>query len=384
MKPSPLRPNSSFILHPSSFPHAGFSLIELAGVMLIISILAAAIIPAVLSQLDAAARTKEAKDLNAFAAALQASILRTGYIPTATDWAAAVADEVANAPSNVSTNQRHFARAYLINPALSLAGTGLPYQQGTNGTARPANATLMIVGSTRGNLPLVSGATAFTELWNTAPGQKPATWTTYRGNGDDLLVQRINLEPLFCRLILHNLATNGQPRFKINANSNGVALAVNASARVSYYLKGTVVGLFDPNANPSSATNLQVREILRDDTHRVFDGTYWRDQLLQGSVSTTASNSSGIASQFLAADPPHDVHDNDHHHYEGKGNVTPAGVAAMLYGYMFAYTAWSSQSPCFGYDDSTDDGKGEKSSHRNMMDKVFDEFEHGAKLFDSR
>ena len=352
--------------------------------MLIISILAAAIIPAVVSQMDAAARTKEAKDLSAFADALQASILRTGYIPTATDWAAAIANEEANAASNVSTNQRRFARAYLINTNLSLARPGdsrLPYQQGTNGIARPINATLMIVGSTRGHLPMASGApsaAAFTELWNTPAGQKPATWTTYRGSGDDLLVQRINLEPLFCRLILHNLSTNGQPHFQINA-ATAVPLT-NSFARESYYLKGTVVGLFSNN------TILQVREILRDDTHRVFDGTFWRDQLLQGSVSTAAATSSGIASQFLAASPPYgnDAWERGHHHYKGKGNTSPAGVAAMLYGYMFAYTAWSSQSPCFGYDDSSDDGKGEKSSHRNMMDKVFDEFEHGANLFDKR
>ena len=334
--------------------------------MLIIAVLAAAIIPAVLSQLDAAARTKEAKDLSALAAALQTSVLRHQQIPDHTGWAAAAADEVANAPNNVSTNQRHFARAYLINPALSLAGTGLPFTQTTNGTARPANATLMIVGSTRGNLPLVSGApsaAAFTELWTNAPGQKPTTWTTYSGNGDDLQVQRINLEPLFCRLILHNLAANGQPRFQISSNAL-VTLTTNSPARVSYYLKGTVFGLFDTNAN------LQAREILSGDTYRVFDGSFWRDELIQGRPSVAAASTSGFASQFLAALPPSPA---------PKWDATPKGVATMFYTYMFAYSAWASETPCFRYDGN---GNNKKCPEHNLMDQALDNFKKGGNLLD--
>lgn len=333
--------------------------------MLIIAILAAAIIPAVVSQMDAAARTKEAKDLSAFANALQSSILRNQRIPGSSDWAVAVADEAANAPGNVSTNGRRFARSFLINPGLSLAGAGLPYLQTANGSAnRPANATLMIVGSTRGHLPLTSGspsADAYAELWNTPAGQKPASWTTYPGTGDDLIVQRINLEPLFCRLILHNLGTNSQPRFQIGTNALGT-LTTNSPTRVSYFLKGTVFGLFAPDSS------LLGREILAGDTYRVFDQNYtcWRDQIAQGRVSTAVANSRSYASQFLVSP-----------FRATQWGATPQGVATMFYTYMFAYNSWANETPCFRYEGKGNNGK---CPQQNLIQQALDNFSKGGNL----
>ena len=342
-------------------------MIEITGVLLIISLLAAAIIPAMMRQLDAAARTKEAKDLSTLAASLQTSILRQQQIPDAAGWVAAVASELAAAPNTISTNQRRFARAYLINPAFSVAGAGLPYSQtATGSTNRPTNATVMLVGSTRGHLPVLSSAN-FTELWNTPTGQRPGSWTNYSGNAEDLLVQRVNLQPLFHRLILDNLATNGQPRFQIGASAL-VALSPNNPARVSYYLDGTVLGLHDTNASP----NLLAREILRADTYRVFDETCncWREEMLKGRSSNLARDLGRISGDFLSAPSP-----------GNKWDATPKGTATIYYSFMFAYSAWASETPCFRYDGN---GNSKFAPQQIAIDGALDAFKKSGNLMDPK
>ncbi len=348
-------------------------MIEITGVLLIISLLAAAIIPAMMRQLDAAARTKEAKDLSTLAASLQTSILRQQQIPDAAGWVAAVASELAAAPNTISTNQRRFARAYLINPNLSLARSGatnLPYLQGSAGVARPANATVILVGSTRGHLPVASGVLSsadFTELWNTPTGQRPGSWTSYAGSAEDLIVQRVNLEPLFYRFILDNLATNGQPSFQIGTNAL-VALSPNNPARVSYYLDGTVVGLYDTNASP----NLLAREILRADTYRVFDETCncWREEMLKGRSSNLARDLGRISGDFLSAPSP-----------GNKWDATPKGTATIYYSFMFAYSAWASETPCFRYDGN---GNSKFAPQQIAIDGALDAFKKSGNLMDAK
>lgn len=324
-----------------------FSLIEICAVMAILAILAAALVPSLMRQMDTAARIKEAKDLSALADGLQASILRNQQVPDAAGWAAMVAEELAHAANNVATNQRRFARAYLINPNLSLArpgATGLPYVQGTNGVARPVNATLMLVGSTRGVLPLSSGtptAAEYAALWNTPQGQKPTTslWDDYTSSGEDLLVQRVNLEPLFCRLILTNPTTNTPPRFSIDTSSP-ITLTTNLTPWIRYYLTGTTFGLFDTNAN------LVGREVLQADTYRVFDGTAWRDSLLQGATAASGGTRT-LQDLFINSPAPTP---------NPKWYGTPRGVASIFQSFMYSYSSWANQNPCFSYGGAGNNG----------------------------
>src|SRR6184192_3608046 len=58
-----------------------FSLIELIGVLAVMAILAAAIVPAVIRQMDKIAGDQESAALKSFSDALQQSIMRNRYIP---------------------------------------------------------------------------------------------------------------------------------------------------------------------------------------------------------------------------------------------------------------------------------------------------------------
>src|SRR5437016_4436091 len=126
---------SGFIRH-SSFvighSYRAFSLIELVGVLAVIAILAAVAVPALIRQMDRIAGEQESAALKSLGDALQQSILRKRYIPSASDWATNIAAELGADVANVNTNQaRRQRRFFLIDPALSTGNnsSGLPYNQ---------------------------------------------------------------------------------------------------------------------------------------------------------------------------------------------------------------------------------------------------------------
>src|SRR5437867_1665266 len=64
-----------------------FSLIEMIGVMAVVSILALALAPVFIKQLDRIAGDKETAQLKAFAEAFRQGVLKTKTIPNETGWA---------------------------------------------------------------------------------------------------------------------------------------------------------------------------------------------------------------------------------------------------------------------------------------------------------
>src|SRR5437899_2732818 len=74
--------------------HRAFTAIELIGVLTVISLTAAAVIPQVIRRIDHAAWTREKADLQAMADAFTRSILRTKTIPNYAGIPAAIAQEI--------------------------------------------------------------------------------------------------------------------------------------------------------------------------------------------------------------------------------------------------------------------------------------------------
>src|SRR6266536_3397979 len=114
---------SGFIRHSSlviRHSYHAFSLIELIGVLAVMAILAGMLVPALVRQMDKVAGDQESAALKSFGDALQQSIMRNGYIPSATDWAAQTATELGVDVTKVTTSPRNRPRLFLVDPNLSI------------------------------------------------------------------------------------------------------------------------------------------------------------------------------------------------------------------------------------------------------------------------
>ena len=320
----------------------GFTLVEIIAVLAIMAVLVGVVAPSVIRRIDRAAWTKETADLNTFADALNQSIIRTKTIPSYTNWASTVASQMSLPVSVISTNSRRYARAFLIDPSLSINGA-LPYTQTPNGTTKPVSARVMIVSSLARALPAsvtngVASAADFTAIWNAAENTVPAgpAFSGWGGTGEDLRIKKLNLEPLFYQLILVNHSGNANtvPRFSIDENSNTTAVTNWLN---KYYLDSTVIGLY------GATTNLQTRHLLKRSISFLFESDAWRGQV-QGGESYSSSGDAfyNTAVTFFSRpiNPAAEAAAQTH-------GVSQYGVMIAMYTFMFDYVYWANQCPHF-------------------------------------
>src|ERR1051326_8107448 len=104
---------SRFTFHVSRFK--AFSLLEFIGVLGIIALIVAALIPNVIKRIDRAAWVKENAALAAFSGAFIQHTLKSNNIPGDQGWARAIGAELGLATSDVTTNSRRLARAFLVD-----------------------------------------------------------------------------------------------------------------------------------------------------------------------------------------------------------------------------------------------------------------------------
>src|SRR5205814_2149402 len=127
-------------------------------------------------------------------------------------------------------------RAFLADPNLWIASANgqLPYTQtiagtGTNvgGMNLPGlNLRLMILSSLSLSLPATID---FNTTWATAEGSVPPGWpAAWSNRGDDLRIQRLDLTPLFHRVILNPNDLRGFGRFTINSTDTNQAVVVTS------------------------------------------------------------------------------------------------------------------------------------------------------------
>jgi len=255
-----------------------FSLIEMVGVLAVIAITAAMLIPVLTKTTDSAVASQETVSLQSFGTALQNNIMRNRAIPSPTTWASVVAGELGLTLSNVTSNVRQQARLLLVDTN-GFGSLTLPYSQTAAGTPNPlTNSTLprlMIVTSLGKALPAILGtngfptATNFNALWNCPSGVIPTNspWNTWTGNAADVNVQRISLSTLFAHLVLNNT----DPTNAIYGIDTFAASKLAATNQFSaYYLVGTVFNLY------MAGTNLEASQVLQRDSSWTFSGGIWR------------------------------------------------------------------------------------------------------------
>lgn len=313
-------------------PRSGWTLIELLGVLAVVTILALAVAPALLKEAERRHRDREDLILRQLADGLQNHIARWHTIPNHTTYASLIGAAIGMDPVNVVTNRRGLARIYVIDPTFRVGATTnatLPYTQTVAGSAiTPVNPRIVILSSLSLALPstitngFAPSSTTFNAIWSTAANQVPSGWT-WNGDGADLKIQRINLEPLFIPLTLNNnSATYG--RYALD-NTNHVALTANTFT--NYVLRGTSLGLYGTDGG------LQSREIIQDPRSYVYEQNVWRGKLF---MTTSARRLSGLdlqaAFEAFMASPANT---------EAKFGTTQAQVTGYMYQYMSNYIKWA-------------------------------------------
>jgi type II secretory pathway pseudopilin PulG len=317
-----------------------FSLIEFVGVLAILAIIAAAAVPAVIKRIDIAAYNAESVSLKAMSEALIQHIVRSNNIPNHDTWVQAISAELPLAQTNIAATSRRWNRVFVVDPGIWCASTlgSSSWNQAVGGiSVAPTNARIMILSTLARELPVSSGMPAnFQNIWDTPTRAKPSTWTTWSGRGEDVLIQRINLEPLFHRVLLLNGYIGGQGYYSINGSSPG-PVPYGGAGTNSYYLDGTILGLHYTN---SSGMNLMAKEVIKTDLSRVFEYGLWRDQISGGMNPGVLSGLDSVAASFFnqnAPDPPPDWGGN------------PKVLLGLMNAYMNGYATWAAMSPCFGY-----------------------------------
>lgn len=326
----------------------GFSLIEMIGVMGIITILALALAPIFIKQMDQIAADKESAQLRTFADAFRQAVRITKTIPNQNGWDSMIATNLGLQVGQVRTNARWTTRLFLIDPDMQIGVTSgkLPYIQTTSGSQvqdglgyyiPPVNPRLMIVSSISQPLPatLTNGVTAstgaycFSNIWNTTDGTIPSGWT-WTGKGTDLKVQRIQLTDLFFPLILNNTGTS-VGKYSIN----GVGpLSVPNPSLISYFIDTTLLELMD------CATNRQYGEILHQSKSFDFILCSWRSEKFLGRTiqHPDAVDLQTAANAFLASS----------NNPTAKFSTTTQKVYNDMLGYLSNYVQWAESSPAYG------------------------------------
>jgi hypothetical protein len=200
---------------------------------------------------------------------------------------------------------------------------------------------MMLVSTISGSLPVNSGMLMtqyFSDLWNCADGTVPSTppWSTWTGTRpDDVKVRRINLSPLFAKLVLSTYfsASPGQYAVDGTPGSPPYFAAPYSNAVSGYYLKGTAVQLY--TNLPTSTSTPQLTHILNEDSSFVFENGVWKTSLT-GGRTLGAGSSMGIVAAFLAARP----NTNAQYYSPAFSNQQQVLIVGAFINYMSNYNRW--------------------------------------------
>ncbi len=325
-------PSLHHSISPTPSLRSAFSLIEMIGVLAVIAILAATVLPNIIRRIDFATWQRETSDLKVMADGLVKTILTDKQILSSNNIPTTIAKYLDLSLNQVTNTPRRFNRVFLVDPSLTINGGSLPYSQGSGGSAGQTSARIMILSTIAG--PAVSTITdTFSTIWNTPDGGKPATWT---GKAEDLCIQRVELGGLFHKLYFLNTDTNSTYYGYYRLETNATMYAQPSGGQVStYVLHGTALNLYaahDPN-------NLQMRIIVNRDESFVYQKDQWGHGLTPDQPDLTLDpNSFGDwVSQFLNAPAPPDP----------KFAATQRAVVDKFYDYLWSYWSWGNQSPPF-------------------------------------
>ena len=242
---------------------AAFTLIEMIGVLAIMSIVAAMLLPNMARRISRSNGEKEEQTLGVLADGLVRYTRMYQAIPGQASWVTNVATMTGlsvNDVSRVLPNDAASARVYLIHPSFTpstAAGGGFAdplWTQSSSGATSVTNARILIISSHKSSLslPVSSGKASSTAVfdaiwdWNfdqsskAPPSGWPVAWT---GNGEYLHVQRVNFAPGFQRVTFSN--SHYPTVFPSTQFGSAASSTLNSAAAIdAFYLQGTYLRLY--------------------------------------------------------------------------------------------------------------------------------------------
>ncbi len=238
---------------PAQSPRAAaFTLIEMIGVMAIMTVLASVLTPNLLRSIERAAVRAEGDNLRTLGEQMKlylrdnAAPPTTVTPPTVPNWTSQMAVYSSLSAADLLTNRRQMARLYVTDPVA-------------------ANQRAMLISSMRTGVALPTYAQVsanFTAIWNTADGTVPATagWGAWNANNIEyLVIERVN----FAAVYRTDLAT-----YNVTLNNHG---AITVSYQVTQ-ANGTVLPVVNLAVGVSTAPALSLRPKDRLALYRAAGG----------------------------------------------------------------------------------------------------------------
>lgn len=256
------------------YKNYGFSLMELIGVMAVISIMAGILAPNVIDTIKRGFGEAESNNIKALANSLEEYILQNKQIPTQaqTSWVPAIAGFSELPQNQVEFNDRGFRRRLYIDPHFfSNSDTNFPgYSQTSGLTTNVISPRIILVSDLSANAPNPPTTnSAFSAIWEQLP-------TALLLESETVKIERLQLAAIFHRVLLVN-SNIEQAAYSLEA---GGLSAVPASSGgldgnlTLYVLSNTQLNLF---LNPFPTGSLNTLSIVNSGQSYQFqtNGSNW-------------------------------------------------------------------------------------------------------------
>lgn len=317
---------------------AGFTVVELVGVLAIVAILAGLVAENLMEKMRLAAQEAERTSLATLTQTLEQYVIRNRAIPAVAALPAALAADLAVATERVAQTAQGNPRWIWVDPE-SRVGTNalgnLAYTQSAQGsTVQPQRLRLVVLSSVGAPLPTPAitapNTNQFLQAWNAVRGTVPAFLSSsWNGRPDDLAIQRIELGTLFCRVVLENLDGNYDAWYSVDATNNLASIpkltGLASNSRIFWLVRGSVLNFHYPDQS------LQAREYIMDDVGYTFENGRWGRYLRYGPNRSTGWFGE-MVDKFLAAPPPPGA---------TRRYATQQWVIDAMYHFLYCFGQWS-------------------------------------------
>ena len=306
----------------TSNPERAFTLIDLLGVLSILSILAWTLSEGLFLRLKDSLRDQEAEQLSQHVTVLRQAVLHQKLIPGEFDWPACLASEMARPVAEVLKNPSGWNRRLLLDPGFRI---GIPYapapfhQKGV-GSLVPIQARAVLISTLASDYPNLANI-PFDDFWSCGREQLPSHgFSRWGGKGADLQIERVYFGDLFRKVYLNNLDPDASAILAIDS-TNDVLVIPAGTCLERFYLLNTHLLLLGSKGEP------QYTEFLSEDSSYVFERGHW----LRG-MEAGRGLSQGVLemeyNQFASLTVP-------------GARTQPVDVARVMHEWLSEYLRWS-------------------------------------------